>query len=327
MEQNREAKGPALASNDNGVMRELLGGASVPPEQQSVLREVERHLQALHRLDSWLDRPSLTRLEGRTDSSVDTGDTPTPPEQQLCVSSVRPQAGLVRRARGFLSRMSIAALMWAMGHARLLELTYQLAITDSLTGLFNRRHFDQCLTDEWLRAARYGHPISLIMLDIDHFKLCNDQYGHSVGDQMLVKVASVLRESVRSTDVVARYGGDEFAILLPETDGDGARVVAGKVRRAVQDALLLPANCELASSRNMWIGQTSAGNRSLGDQLTISVGVATCPPGGDSRARLLLAADRALYRAKSAGRNCVWGPRVPVRSSACAAHHLAGSSS
>ncbi len=324
MEQDGEAKDTPVSSDD-GTVREWLRGVSIPPEQQCVLREVERHLQALHRLDSWLDKPSPARLERGTQSPVMVGWTETYSEQQHCAPPVRPQ-GLVCQARSLFSRVLADVLMRAMGHARLLEMTYQMAITDSLTGLFNRRHFDQCLADELLRAARYGHAVSLIMLDIDHFKHCNDQYGHRVGDRMLVQVASVLRESVRRTDIVARYGGDEFAILLPETDGDGARIVAGKVRCAVQGAVLLPVDCELASARNTCRGQGSAGSGSPSYQLTVSVGVATCRMGESSWAELLLSADRALYRAKSAGRNCVWGPRVPIRNRSRATHELAGGS-
>jgi diguanylate cyclase (GGDEF)-like protein len=325
MERDRATK-DMLTAGEDGAVGEWLPAASVPVDQHSVLREVERHLRALHRLDTWLDGASPAGAQRETESPAARGGAPMASGQQISASPVRPQGRLLSQARGLLSRVLADALMWALGHARLLEMTYQMAITDCLTGLFNRRHFDQCLAEESLRAARYGHAISLIMLDIDHFKLCNDRYGHPVGDRILVQVANVLRQSVRRTDILSRYGGDEFAILLPETDGEGARVVAGKVRRAVQDAVLLTTSCRLAWSRDTYRGQVSAVSESSGHQLTISAGIATCRVGGSSWAELLVSADRALYQAKSAGRNCVWGPGALACDSVCALHQPAGGS-
>lgn len=161
-----------------------------------------------------------------------------------------------------------------------------LAACDGLTGLANRRSFDQALEAESHRSARSGLPLSLLMIDIDAFKLLNDTYGHGGGDACLKSVASTVADSVRRAgDMAARYGGEEFAVILPNTDADGTAVIAERIRRAVE-ALQI-------EHRASPIGKT----------VTISVGGATMA-GPDSDARgLLAAADAALYSAKRAGRN------------------------
>lgn len=168
----------------------------------------------------------------------------------------------------------------------------RLALTDGLTELANRRAFDEALSSEWRRTLREGTQISLLLLDIDHFKEFNDQYGHQVGDDCLRAVAAVVRRSVRTTDLAARYGGEEIAIILPSTDTAGAVEVAEKVRSAVE-ALHI----------------THERNPAGGGRVTASVGVATAlsRQGGTMRMPegLLLAADNALYKAKREGRNQV----------------------
>jgi diguanylate cyclase (GGDEF)-like protein/PAS domain S-box-containing protein len=165
-----------------------------------------------------------------------------------------------------------------------------LALTDSLTGLANRRAFDDALEREWLRTLRDGSQVSLLLLDLDHFKEFNDRYGHQVGDDCLRIVSSAILRIVRATDVVARYGGEEIAIILPSSDIAGALQSAEKVRVAI-DALRLPHEDNLPGGR--W--------------LTASIGVATAVArdGGTMRMpeSLLLAADNALYKAKNGGRN------------------------
>jgi diguanylate cyclase (GGDEF)-like protein/PAS domain S-box-containing protein len=165
-----------------------------------------------------------------------------------------------------------------------------LALTDGLTGLANRRSFDHDLDREWKRTLREGSQISLLLLDIDHFKEFNDRYGHQVGDDCLRAVAIALREVVRSTDVAARYGGEEIAVVLPSTDTAGAVALAEKIRSVIE-ALKL----------------THEGNPEGGSRVTASVGVATALArhGGTMRMpeSLLLAADNALYKAKHEGRN------------------------
>lgn len=164
-----------------------------------------------------------------------------------------------------------------------------LAVTDGLTGLMNRRRLDEVLGEEWARARRQGTPVSLLMVDIDHFKPFNDHYGHPEGDRVLARVGQLLRGQVqRPGDVVARYGGEEFSLVLPFTDEEGAMTIARRVREAVAGAA---------------IPHTASPQ---GPLLTLSVGVATGRPGRDQPASALLdAADRALYAAKQAGRDTI----------------------
>jgi diguanylate cyclase (GGDEF)-like protein/PAS domain S-box-containing protein len=165
-----------------------------------------------------------------------------------------------------------------------------LALTDGLTGIANRRAFDEALDREWKRTLREGSQISLLLLDLDHFKLFNDGYGHQVGDDCLRAVAAAVTGAVRTTDIVARYGGEEIAIILPSAASAGAIETAEKVRSAIE-ALQL----------------THAGNPEGGGWVTASIGVATAlaRQGGTIRMpeSLLLAADNALYKAKNEGRN------------------------
>jgi diguanylate cyclase (GGDEF)-like protein/PAS domain S-box-containing protein len=167
-----------------------------------------------------------------------------------------------------------------------------MALTDGLTGLANRRAFDEALEREWKRTLREGTQISLLLLDIDHFKRFNDQYGHQVGDDCLHSVASAAAGAVRATDIVARYGGEEIAIILPLVDTPGAAATAETVRAAIE-ALRVP----------------HAGNPEGGGWVTASIGAATALArhGGTMRMpeSLLQAADNALYKAKHGGRNRV----------------------
>lgn len=171
----------------------------------------------------------------------------------------------------------------------------QLALTDSLTGLHNRRSFDDMLDREWQRTLRTGSPTSLLLLDLDHFKLLNDTYGHTVGDDCLRAVARALSGTVRrGADLCARYGGEELAVILPDTGFEGARQVAESVRLAVL-RLHIPHRENLEGD----------------GLLSASIGVATALGrcGGTMRMpeALLQAADAALYRAKHHGRNRVEG--------------------
>ncbi|MFN3477481.1 MAG: diguanylate cyclase, partial [Candidatus Methylomirabilales bacterium] len=165
-------------------------------------------------------------------------------------------------------------------NARLFKERSRLAITDELTGLYNHRHFYRVLQMEVSRALRYQRHLSMIMLDIDHFKKYNDRWGHLAGDKALREVAGVLRRSVRDVDTVARYGGEEFAIILPETELRQAAIQAERIRAAVE-------------------------RHSFLKPLTISLGVAAFARGMQRGEELVQEADRALYRAKAEGRNRV----------------------
>jgi diguanylate cyclase (GGDEF)-like protein len=165
----------------------------------------------------------------------------------------------------------------------------QLSRTDPLTGLANRRSFDQALASEWARGLRQRTPLALLLIDVDHFKRFNDTYGHQEGDRCLIAVAGALREAAsRASDLAARYGGEEFAILLPDTAADGGRAV-GERALATLAALAIPHRAS-----------------SVGSIVSASVGVACITPEtGIAAQALIAAADRALYRAKEGGRGRV----------------------
>lgn len=165
---------------------------------------------------------------------------------------------------------------------------FALAISDGLTALANRRHFDERMTAEWDRARRDGAPLSLLLIDVDHFKSFNDQYGHQAGDACLRSIAGVLAEHARRpADVAARYGGEEFALLLPNTDAGGCKQVGEQIRQAIQELGILHA-----------LNPPSR-------RVTVSIGGAThvAPTDKTDCASLIAVADRALYAAKESGRN------------------------
>lgn len=165
----------------------------------------------------------------------------------------------------------------------------QLAVTDPLTGLHNRRSVYSHLEREFVRAKRYEHPLAVAMLDIDHFKKVNDTYGHQTGDQVIRLVADALRRTIRQTDLAGRFGGEEFLILAPETGREHALTMAERIRLAVEEA-----------------SAVSPG----GPPVTVSIGVATTEvPDATSSEELVRLADEALYRAKREGRNRVVAAR------------------
>jgi diguanylate cyclase (GGDEF)-like protein len=163
------------------------------------------------------------------------------------------------------------------------------AMLDPLTKIANRRHFDAFMEKEWQRAIRNAQPLSLVVLDVDHFKLYNDTLGHAAGDVCLQKVAQALQDhAARPTDLAARYGGEEFVLLFAETPAENAARLAEMIRAAVQ-ALEIP---NPRSTTSTW--------------LTVSVGVATIVPTQlDEIENLFVCADRAMYAAKAGGRNRV----------------------
>jgi diguanylate cyclase (GGDEF)-like protein len=176
----------------------------------------------------------------------------------------------------------------AVNHARLFAQMQEQALTDGLTGCFNRRSFEMQLERDLHLATRMRQPLSLIMLDVDKFKLVNDTYGHDAGDMALRTLAEVLREELRGVDTAARYGGEEFAVILPQADLDGALIVAERLRNRIEQT-------EMPG-----IGH-----------ITASLGVATFPFHASSRDGLVTTADRALYQAKHLGRNRLCTPPEP----------------
>ncbi len=170
----------------------------------------------------------------------------------------------------------------------------RLALTDPLTGLFNRRYLEQALAFEVTRQRRQKRPFSLLMVDVDHFKTYNDTHGHPKGDEMLRVLARILQQSLRASDIVARVGGEEFVVVLLDAELPTARAAADKVREAVQE-------------HDFALAEQQPGGR-----LTISVGVASWPKHGESADEVLAAADRALYLSKAAGRNAVTSAPEPL---------------
>jgi len=173
----------------------------------------------------------------------------------------------------------------AIENTFLYEEATRLSITDGLTGLWNRRLFDLRMNEELQRAIRFQEPFGLMLVDLDHFKNVNDRYGHQAGDAVLVELARRLTDATREVDVVTRFGGEEFALILPKTPVQGTLRLAEKVREVMSHEPF------------------AAGNASI--PVTVSVGAAGYPDHGLSTADLLAAADSALYRAKANGRNRV----------------------
>jgi len=178
----------------------------------------------------------------------------------------------------------------------LAEKLLTLSSQDGLTGIANRRHFDEFLANEWNRALRAQSPLSLILCDIDHFKAYNDHYGHQQGDRCLIRIADVLQQYARrGGDLAARYGGEEFTVILPETSLESASAIAESIRQSVLD-IAIPHRA--SETENI---------------VTASFGVATIVPQRNQQSRLLIAlADKALYQAKQQGRNrvAVSGPQL-----------------
>lgn len=199
----------------------------------------------------------------------------------LACHSATPNAFLPNDVQALESVADIIAA--SVQNAHYVETVRQLAYRDGLTGIFNRRFFDMRIHEEMERAARYSGVLSVLMIDIDHFKQVNDEFGHLLGDEVLRQVSTIFNLQLRKVDILCRYGGEEFAIVVPATNGDNAIAVAEKLRRVVET----------------W---HFAG---VPRQVTISIGVADYPDHGMTRDALVRAADAALYLAKQRGRNRV----------------------
>jgi two-component system, cell cycle response regulator len=174
----------------------------------------------------------------------------------------------------------------ALDNALALQKAEALSVTDDLTRLYNSRYLNLVLRREAKRASRSGRPLSVVFLDLDGFKKVNDRYGHLAGSKALVEAAAIIRACARETDVVARFGGDEFSLILPDTGRDGALNVASRIRERISAARFLSSD-------------------GLAVHLTASIGVATLPDVAASAEELLQAADMAMYRVKAAGKDGV----------------------
>ena len=174
----------------------------------------------------------------------------------------------------------------AIENAILYQKSAELTVTDDLTKLFNSRYLNVHLRREIKRSRRYGVPVSLIFLDLDGFKNVNDRHGHLAGSRALYEVGQIIQETVREIDVVSRYGGDEFTIILPQTGAAGAMTIAERIRCSIQERAFLA-------------------DIGLGVRLTASFGVSTFPDHGQSREDLIQRADQAMYLIKERGKNGV----------------------
>ena len=197
-------------------------------------------------------------------------------------------ASMLRAVRVLLEPASVA-----LDNALLLKRAEALSVTDDLTHLYNSRYLNLVLRRETKRASRSGRPLSLLFIDLDGFKAVNDTHGHLFGSRALVEAAAVIRSSARETDVVSRFGGDEFAIILPDTGGEGAYAVGARVRDKIAAYTFLTAD-------------------KLNIRLTVSVGVATLPDVAASSEELVQAADKAMYQVKESGKNGILAAIAPA---------------
>jgi diguanylate cyclase (GGDEF)-like protein len=173
----------------------------------------------------------------------------------------------------------------AIANARLYTRTRELTVTDELTAIHNRRHFQTMLHMEWKRAVRFHRALALIMIDVDHFKAFNDTFGHPQGDRVLKQIGSILKHNLREVDTVARFGGEEFVLLLPDTDKRGAIAVAEKARLLIERQRIVDENGKELRS------------------VSISAGISAYPDDVGEMDDLINFADIALYQAKDKGRN------------------------
>jgi len=197
-------------------------------------------------------------------------------------------AAMLRAVRLLLEPAAVA-----LDNALALKRAEALSVTDDLTHLYNSRYLNLVLRRETKRASRNGRPLSLLFIDLDGFKAVNDTHGHLFGSAALVEAAAVIRSSARETDVVARFGGDEFALVLPDTGGEGAFAVGERIRERIA-------------------AQRFLAGEGLNIHLTASVGVATLPDVAASSDELVQAADKAMYQVKDSGKNGIQAAIAPA---------------
>ena len=297
-----EAEAGRLLPLDSGVLRPVRVGEE-EPELDAALEAAERQAFAVRpevgrelveQVDP--DAPSPTQRRASEGVVGDAHALAMPMRARLGARSSAQYVGVIsiaRRGREF-SRAESKLLEYLAGQAvvsiensDMHETVQHQAVTDELTGLANVRQLHGVLDNEIERARRFGHPLGLVMLDVDDFKQVNDSYGHQQGDQVLAAVAVVLRDLSRDIDQPARYGGEEMAVVLPQTDIEGAVQLAERMRETVEQ-LQLP--------RLDGKGQL---------RVTVSFGVASIPYSAADKEHLIATADAALYRAKRAGKNRV----------------------
>ena len=209
------------------------------------------------------------------------------PPALLCLCGIQNPTGLTEEELQYKVLLINDILGANIANALAFSETERLATEDSLTGAKVRRVFDERLQAEWNRSRRYGAPFCVALMDVDHLKEINDSFGHAAGDEALQQIATIARRQSRRCDTIARFGGDEFCLLLPETDLEGAAIVVERIRQAVAEATMTLINPKNANEDRR--------------HASVSIGVASSA-GRDSAEHLLKASDKALYRAKRAGR-------------------------
>jgi diguanylate cyclase (GGDEF)-like protein len=250
------------------VGSELLGALEGDDRAERTRRAVSAHGPGVHALSIGL----RSLVDG--------------PEYLGAISIARHGAAFTREQEDTLEYLAGAAVV-SIENASLHEAVERQAVTDELTGLANVRAFTSTLDREIERGRRFEHPVGLLMIDLDDFKRVNDTYGHQQGDEVLAHVAWVLRDVSRDLDTVARYGGEELAAVLPQTDARGAALLAERMREAVEQ---------------LHVPRVGGGPPI---RVTASFGVASLPEHAGDRNGLIAAADAALYAAKTAGKNRV----------------------
>ena len=249
---------------------EFIAGKPLYAEMLQHARRTSAYEVSQQEIDAYVAR----RLEWAR-----SGD-PTPVDQKLSNGRViRSQCAMLPDGGRMLTYSDVTDIV---RHSEEME---KLATTDGMTGIYNRRHFLALADHEWDRAWRYGRPLSFLMIDIDFFKSINDRFGHQVGDEIIVHLAEMARTCKRNTDVLARIGGEEFALLLPETDAHQAMTLAERLRAEVANHPLTVNSAEVPA--------------------TVSIGIAAADRTMTGIADLMRAADHALYEAKRTGRNRV----------------------
>jgi diguanylate cyclase (GGDEF)-like protein len=209
-------------------------------------------------------------------------------DREASAREPRLSAPMLRAVRVLLEPAAVA-----LDNALLLKRAEALSVTDDLTHLYNSRYLNQVLRRETKRASRSGRPLSLLFIDLDGFKAVNDTHGHLYGSRALVEAAAVIRSSARETDMVARFGGDEFALVLPDTGSEGAFAVGERIRDRIAEYKFLTGD-------------------KLDIHLTASIGVATLPDVAASAEELVQAADKAMYQVKETGKNGIVAAIAPA---------------
>ncbi len=223
-------------------------------------------------------------LRKNTDLSAYTNYTIMPLEIDKTPAAYLAVSGIAESQR---DKFNILAQQFVLGIKRaiLYRQVQELAITDTLTGVLSRRHWMERFGQEIERSRKFKYSFSFLMLDIDYFKTFNDRYGHLVGDAVLREVSKRIKENIRQIDLVGRYGGEEFSVILIETDKNQARFAAERIRKAIEEKEIRVYDEDL--------------------KITISIGISVFPEHADTKEALIEKADEALYRAKQAGRNRV----------------------